>query len=146
MSEIAELEYTNARARFDKATGIAFITYSGTLSSEASTAVYDWLGDLIQQVGVENVYGEVFDFRAVTEFMPDNLMDARRSSRRYNMRNNTKRLPVSMIVRDFYQEEILRGPMQNVKENARKSIVRTMDAAIAFLHDWHQKQPPGESA
>ena len=64
-------------------------------------------------LGSENLYGEVWDFRDVQEFLPDNLMDARKKSRGLNLRINVD-FPVAMIVKDFYQEEILRGPMQNV--------------------------------
>lgn len=135
---IPELEHECATARYDQDTGIVYITYSGLLDSSVSTAVYDWLADLIATLGIDQLYGEIFDFRAVTEFMPENLIDARRNSRRYNMKNNVKKLPVAMIVKDFVQEEILRVPMQNVKENERKTIVQNMDDAVAFLHAWHK--------
>lgn len=136
---IAPLEHPNASARWDEETRIAFIEYVGALSGEASTAVYNWLADVNTEIGVP--YGEVFDFRKVTEFLPDNLMEARKKSRRRNLRLDVHHLPVAMIVKDFYQEEIMRGPMQNVPENTRKAIVRTMDEAIAFLHQWHQDKP-----
>lgn len=134
---ISPLAHENAHAYFDGETGIAYITYSGILSADVTTAVYNWLGDLLSRVGMEHVYGEIFDFTDVTEFMPDNLVAARRKSRRYNMRNNVRRLPVAMIVSNFYQEELLRGPLQNVEENKRKTIVRSMDEARAFLKQWH---------
>jgi hypothetical protein len=52
---------------------------------------------------------------------------------------------VAMVVKDFYQEEILRGPMQNVQENRRKSIVRSMDEARAFLDEWHTRADEPET-
>jgi hypothetical protein len=134
---ISALKHDNATAHYDDDSGIAYITYTGLLTADASTAVYEWLSDLIAEVGIDNMYGEVFDFRAVKEFMPDNLLQARRKSRGYNLRNDVKKLPVAMIVENYYQEEILRGPMQNVEENKRKRIVRKMDDALAFLHEWH---------
>lgn len=137
---ISPLNKDKASALFDEDSHIAFIKYSGILTADESLAVYDWLGDLIQELGVENVYGEIFDFREVQEFASDNLMEARRNSRRYNMRNRVRLLPVAMIVSNYYQEEILRGPMQNVEENKRKAIVRTMDDALTFLHEWHAEQ------
>ena len=137
---IAPLEMENASARYDDESQIAFIKYSGVLTAEESTAVYDWLADLVEAVGLETIYGEVFDFREVKEFAPDNLMQARRNSRRYNMRNRVRHLPVAMIISNFYQEEILRGPMQNVEENKRKTLVREMDDALAFLKQWHEDQ------
>lgn len=138
--EFRTLEHPNANAHFDPESHIAFITYQGSLSADASSAVYAWLGELSSTVGLEQVYGEVFDFRQVTEFMPDNLMEARKKSRQMNLRMNVKKLPVAMIVKDFYQEEILRGPMQNVEENRRKTIVRSMEDALSFIEKWHAEQ------
>ncbi|MCS6836747.1 MAG: hypothetical protein NZ750_12115 [Anaerolineae bacterium] len=134
---IPPLQHPNASASYDAATRIAYITYKGFLTAEASTAVYDWLADLAQTVGI--IYGEIFDFRQVTEFMPDNLMEARKKSRRRALKPQTQAVPVAMIIKDFYQEEILRGPMQNVPENHRKTIVYDVDSALAFLHDWHER-------
>lgn len=140
------LKHPKATARYDEETGIIYVNYSGLLDGETSTAVYNWLGDLTAAIGIEKMRGEVFDFRDVTEFMPDNLMDARRNSRRYNMRNNIKQLPVAMIVKDFYQEEILRGPMQNVKENQRKTIVWSPEEALTFIEDWHKNDDSEKGA
>jgi hypothetical protein len=134
---VPALNHPNATAEYNAEEGIAYITYNGNLTAEVTTVVYDWLSELIEAIGIDNMYGEVFDFRDVEEFMPDNLLQARRKSRGYNLRNDVKKLPVAMIVSNFYQEEILRGPMQNVEENKRKRIVRKMDDALAFLHEWH---------
>lgn len=136
---IPPLERKNASAYYDAKTGIAYITYRGYLDADASAAVYDWLADLDE--AVDHIYGEIFDFREVTEFMPDNLMEARKKSRRRNLRQDVQSLPVAMIVKDFYQEEILRGPMQNVPENQRKRIVRGMDEAHYFLQTWRERHP-----
>ena len=132
------LEHDRATASFDAETRIAMITYSGQLTAEASAAVYEWLNDLIRTLGSKEVYGEIFDFRMVTEFMPDNLMDARKNSRRLNLRQEAQSIPVAMIVKDFYQEEILRGPMQNVPENVRKTIVKSVEEAYDFFARWHE--------
>lgn len=136
---IANLSREKADARYDGESQIAYITYRGVLTAEESTAIYEWLADLMDAVGVAGVYGQVFDFREVTEFEPDNLMQARKKSRRHNLRNNGRKLPVAMVVSSFIQEEILRGPMQNVEENTRKTIVWKMEEAVQFLHDWHAK-------
>lgn len=137
---IHNLTMDKAEAHFDPESKIAFITYRGELTAEESTAVYDWLADLIESVGLDNIYGEIFDFREVTEFAADNLMQARRNSRRYNMRNNVRGLPVAMVISNFYQEEILRGPMQNVEENKRKTVVWKMEEAVAFLQKYHSTE------
>lgn len=134
------LETETVSAYYDENTKIAYITYKGLLDGTSSTGVYEWLADLTQEIGFDTLYGEIFDFRVVQEFLPDNLMEARRKSRRYNLKNPVKQLPVAMIVSSHYQEEILRGPMQNVEENKRKAIVWTMDEAHEFLDLWHTQQ------
>jgi hypothetical protein len=133
------LDIPNAHAQYDAESRIVYVIYRGLLSAEASTQVYHWLHDLMLELGSENLYGEVWDFREVQEFLPDNLMDARKKSRGLNLRINVD-FPVAMVVKDFYQEEILRGPMQNVPENTRKAIVRSMDEAHQFLTEWHATQ------
>lgn len=139
-----ELEHSTASAHYDEETQIVYITYRGLLDADSSGSVYSWLQVLIMTIGVENIYGEVFDFREVTEFSPDNLMNARQKSRTMNLRMNTRSIPVAMIVKDFYQEEILRGPMKNVPENPRKKIVQSMDDALSFLDEWHVANPQTE--
>lgn len=138
------LEIEKASATYDEDTRIVFISYRGDLDGETSTFVYNWLTKIIEAVGIENIYGEIFDFREVEQFMPDNLMDARRNSRRYNMKNNVKKLPVAMVISNHFQEEILRGPMQNVEENKRKAIVWNFDDAVNFLNSWHRDHTPTE--
>lgn len=133
-----DLMMDTAHAHFDTETRIVYITYQGILSAESSGAVYAWLQILFMSEGVETIYGEIFDFRQVEDFSPDNLMNARQKSRTMNLRMDTRRLPVAMIVNDFSQEQILRGPMRNVPENPRKRIVETIDDAHSFLHEWHE--------
>lgn len=135
---IEPLKHANASAHYDADSRIIYVSYNGYLSGESNNAVYEWLANVLDTLGLDQIQGEIFDFREVTEFLPDNLMDARRNSRRYNFKNDLRTLPVAMIVKDFYQEEILRGPMQNVEENKRKSIVRDMDAAQAFITNWEK--------
>ncbi|XWX03682.1 hypothetical protein VZO05_14335 [Aggregatilineales bacterium SYSU G02658] len=137
MSFIAPLEHHNVTCHYDEATSIAYITYRGQLDAAASTIAYDWLAVVNETVGVP--YGEVFDFRLVTQFMQDNLLEARKKSRRRNLRSDVHQFPVAMIVKDPYQEEILRGPMQIVPENPRKAIVHTPEEALAFIRAWHER-------
>lgn len=134
---ITSLHEPCVQCHYDDTTRIVYIVYSGQLDANASTAAYNWLATVNETMGLP--YGEIFDFRLVTEFMPDNLLEARKKSRRRNLRNEVHQLPVAMIVKDYYQEEILRGPMQNVAENPRKIIVKSVEEAVSFLHDWHAR-------
>ena len=133
------LSTAGASASYDDSTGIVLIAYRGDITREDSAAVYGWLDELISAIGVNAIYGEIFDFRDVTEFMADNLMEARSKSRSLNLRIDTSRFPVAMIVRNFYQQEILRGPMQNVPHNTRKRIVHSEGEALDFIMEWHER-------
>jgi len=134
------LQEENVTAHYDEEKELVYIIYFGILGSEASTAAYAWLEDLINDVGVDAIRGEIFDFTQVTQFRPDNLINARRHSKMLNLRTDTENMPVAMIVKDMVQEEILRGPMRNVPENKRKRIVHSEDEAYAFIDEFHDKQ------
>jgi len=137
-----KLDQEQVSAYFDDENNIAHITYSGILGADDSAAAYKWLGELIDHIQIENIYGEVFDFRDVKQFQPDNLIDARKHSRKLNLRVQIHGTPVAMIVRDSVQEEILRGPMRIVPENRRKRIVHSLEEAYAFFEEWHKEEHP----
>ena len=94
---IRPLEIQNAYATYDETTRIVHVTYRGSLDSEVSSAVYEWLNRLIEMVGAEAIFGQIWDFRNVDQFMPDNLQDARKNSRIMNLKQNTGRFPVAMV-------------------------------------------------
>lgn len=139
---IRPLEIQNVYATYDETTRIVHVTYRGSLDSEVSSAVYEWLNRLIEMVGAQAIFGQIWDFRNVDQFMPENLQDARKNSRIMNLKQDTGRFPVAMIVKDYYQEEILRGPMKNVPENTRKAIVHSTKDGLAFLQQWHMDNAP----
>ncbi|MEL6148291.1 MAG: hypothetical protein AAFU54_09855 [Chloroflexota bacterium] len=136
---VEPLDMERVTAYFDGERSVAHITYSGVLEAEDSSAAYEWLQSLIEQVGIENIRGEIFDFTEVRLFQPDNLIDAKKNSRKLNLRVNIHNTPVAMVVRDAVHREILRGPMRIVEENRRKRIVDTMDEAYAFFEEWESE-------
>ena len=144
MTNYPALEAASVHASYDPESAVVTITYQGDLGADASAAAYTWLEDLLNQVGTEKLYGEIFDFRDVTRFQTDNLIDARKHSRRLNIMMETYHYPIAMIVSNAMQEEILRGPMRIVEGNQRKRIVHTEQEARAFLDEWHHS--PASSA
>ena len=138
--EYEQLAQERVTAYFDDERKIARITYSGILAADDSAAAYKWLNKLIDAIHIENIYGEIFDFREVKQFQPDNLIDARKHSRKLNLRVEIHSTPVAMVVRDSVQEEILRGPMRIVPENKRKRIVHSLEEAYRFFEDWHREE------
>ena len=138
---IDQLEQKNVTAYFDPDTSIAHITYRGQLSAEESDAAYTWLEKVLETVGTQNIFGEIWDFRQVTLFSSDNLIDARKHSRKLNITMDVHNFPIAMIIRNSMQEEILRGPMRNLEGNTRKRIVRTPAEALQFINSWHEAHP-----
>jgi hypothetical protein len=136
---IERLDREHVKAHYNSEQRVAYIAYRGILGAGASNAAYTWLEDVISSVGIDNIYGEIFDFTKVTQFQPDNLIDARKNSRKLNLRVNIHNTPVAMIVRDEVQREILRGPMRNVPENKRKRIVTSEEEAFRFFDEWYRE-------
>ena len=139
---IDPLETNTASAHYDDDHNVVWITYRGLLDAEATAKVYNWLAEFFEDHGDNEISGEVFDFRGVNTFGPDNLFEARKKSRGFNLKQNMSDIPVAMICANFYQEEILRGPMQNVPENPRKTIVHSEAEALQFIRDWHSEHMP----
>ncbi len=137
---IEPLETSQASARYDEEHNVVWVTYRGVLNADATTQVYTWLAKFFNARDNREIDGEVFDFREVQTFGPDNLFEARKKSRGFNLKQDITNLPVAMICSNFYQEEILRGPMQNVPENNRKAIVHSDQEAVDFITGWHQNQ------
>lgn len=137
-----QLEIERAIATYDPQTRIVTVVYRGMLDAETNATVYGWLEQLYEHIGADTLWGQVFDFRGVTEFGEDNLKAARRNSSRMNMRTKVTNWPVALIVNDFYHEEILRSSMRVAAENVRKRIVWSEQDALNFLHEWHAEHTP----
>lgn len=134
---VERLDTEQATAYFDDEHRIVRIAYRGTLGAEPAEHVYEWLDHLMKDASDESIQGEIFDFQQVVEFLPENLRTARKSSKRLNLRLE-KVLPVALIVKTFYQEEMLRSAMQIPPDHPRKRIVHTEAEAVAFIIEWHR--------
>jgi hypothetical protein len=135
-----QLEIENATASYDGTTRIVTITYRGVLDSAVTIIVYNWLDNLYKAVGIDAIYGEIFDFSGVKSFDEGNLTTARRTSNRMNMSQDTSQFPVALVVANHEQEEILRGPMRIPEGHQRKRIVRSTEEALQFFQTWNQEK------
>jgi hypothetical protein len=137
---LKSLEIDQAKANYDEESQIIHIAYSGVLSGDVTVAVYSWLDELLHEIGTENVYGEIFDFRKVIEFAPDNLSTARRTSSKMNMKMDTSQIPVALLISDAAHQEIFHSSMRISPQNMRRKIVWSKDEALEFFDEWHQQQ------
>ena len=131
------LEIEQASAYFDPESRIVRVAYSGSLGSDVTVEVYAWLDGLVKEIGVDSINGQIFDFSNVTEFQESNLQTARKASKKMNIRIDTSKIPVALVVGTFYQEEILRGSMQISPDHVRKRIVKSEEEAMAFIEEWN---------
>ena len=134
---IQPLVSEQATAYYNEEQHIIWVTYSGVLGADVTVQVYDWLNRLILAIGVDQIYGQIFDFSAVTEFQESNLQTARKTSKRMNIKVDTSHIPVALVVGNFYQEEILSGPMRVEAGHIRKRIVHSEAEALAFIEAWN---------
>ena len=134
------LEIEKATAYFEEDTGVVRVAYKGELTADVNGAVYAWLDELLNEIGLESVYGEIFDFRKVTEFAPDNLKTARRTSSKLNMKMDTSQIPVALLISDAAHQEVFHSSMRISPQNLRRRIVWSEDEAYAFLDEWHSQQ------
>lgn len=139
------LKIDQAEANYDETTRIARIAYKGRLHGDVTIAVYDWLDTLYGEFGTEGFNGQIFDFRQVEEFERDNLVTARRTSSKMNMRFDTSQIPAALIVGNHYQEEMLRTGMRIPTENIRKKIVWSDEEALAFIATFQSERQSKEN-
>ncbi|MCI0712291.1 MAG: hypothetical protein L0154_19210 [Chloroflexi bacterium] len=130
---------------FDVDSGILRIAYSGNVTPEITGSIYTWGWKLSEGVGVENIHGMITDFRAVVKFAPQSLGAAVKESRRINKAFDLSRLPVALIVRNLYQEHMVKISTDLSGNSERRKIVYSDDEALAFIENWHASHSAGIS-
>ena len=48
-------------------------------------------------------------------------------------------IPVGLIVRTIYQEQMVRISTKLTQQTQRMKIVKSMDEALAFIQEWNQQ-------
>jgi len=134
-----KVDTEQASAHLDDENSIIYIVYYGILTSEGPKIVYSWLGELFEEIDINSINGQIFDFRQVEEFAQENLKTARRTSNRMNMQIDTSHIPVALLISDPYHQEILHSSMRISPEHSRKKIVWSEEEALAFFEQWHKE-------
>lgn len=135
---VEPLNTENVTASFDPDTRIACITYTGELTPAITTQAYGWIISKALEVGVENIYGGYFDFRDVTKFLVENVRTVKRAHKSKPPAVDFSRTPTGLIVKDLYQESMVRVSMRVNEQSDRLRIVHSEEEALQFLDEWHQ--------
>lgn len=127
-------------AYFDEKLGISFVTYKGVVSAEVTQALYGWVKDLLPLIGENATRGVIYDFRQVTRFTRDNLHTSRNESNKINQERDMSNHPLTMIVENTYQEQMVKISMQLTPIEERKRIVYSMEDAMDYIEQWHEER------
>jgi|GEM_PF-5327468 len=135
----------NCEARFDINTSLAVITYRNTINPRLTASVYEWMGKSLA-VGLEHkliMTGCIFDFSRVTLFESSNLGTAHNKHKDLKKTHASalEQFPIALIARTSYQAAILRTMMrlnEQPLDHPRIKMVKTMEAAEAFIKQWHE--------
>lgn len=139
MKNIRVLEKDGFAAYLNEETKIPHVTYPDHLTPTVTINMYKWFGDLIDEWGLDNLRGCIFDFTHVTKFHPSNFRTARAESRKINDKADLGKFPVAFLVQDMKQEQMLRVSMRLTQNPARLRIVYSIDSAIAFIKEWYSQ-------
>lgn len=142
---VEPIKGSNYEAYFNFEEGIGYITYRGTLTSEATETVYNWLRSSLQNTPVEaraQIKGGIFDFSQVQDFAPPNLPTVHRKGRKFRreMGQIIINIPVAMVVKTPYQEAMVWASMKLAKQenDPRVKLVKSIEQAKAFIAQWHE--------
>ena len=139
------IENENGSIRWDAEKQIIFGSYGQVITEQSTANGYHAWGKIIQAVGVENVRGAVLDFRPVERWEKGNVSVAQGQSYRINTKLDLSRMPMAMIVRTAFQEQMVRFSMKATPGEERKRIVHSMEEALAFIASFHvDKDVPTE--
>lgn len=144
-SQFPRIDSEPVTAYLDLDQGVAYVIYRGELRAESTIAVYKWINSLVGLVEPEQVRGSIYDFRAVTHFHRSNVHAIQKESHRVNIRFDTSRMPVALIVAQPFQEYAVRVAMRITPDEHRKRIVRSEAEALAFFGGWHAKYNSAET-
>jgi len=136
---IPPLNQTNVTAQVDHDSGLIHVVYQEAITPQVTLQFYEWLYDIAGQYDLAGIQGATFDFRAVKTFDQGNMRTAQKESRTANNKLSMAHIPVSLIVRTIYQEQMVRISTKLTQQTQRMKIVKSMDEALVFIQEWNQQ-------
>ena len=134
------MEEDGLDGHFDEATKIVWVIYPKILAPEVTIKMYTWYDQLAQELGgFSAMKGCIFDFRNVRKFHPQNARTAQVESRKINEKYDLSAFPVAFLVKDMYQEQMLRVSMRITQNSSRLRLVFTEDEGVKFILNWKQE-------
>lgn len=135
------IEEQHLQVYFDEAQKLVRVHYPEQLTPDITVRVYQWMTDLIHEIGVQNVLGGVFDFRNVQKIHEANTQVARSQSKTMNQQIDLSRVAVALIVGNLFQEQMVKVSMKLTTHSERISVVFSEQEAFDFIREFHASQP-----
>lgn len=136
MTVSRDMKKDGFEAYFDAEASIARVVYPDHLTPDITRQMYKWFGELAEEVGMETLKGCIFDFRGVSKFHPQNARAAQTESRKINARFDLSKFPVAFLVRDMYQEQMLRVSMRITQNSERLRVIHDEAEAVQYITRW----------
>lgn len=138
MVDIPPLQELDVAAYYDPDTKVFYIHYGEELTASTSIKAYAWLMQNGIPLGVENIRAFIFDFTGVIRFKRDNTQTTQTQSRRANGAVDLSRIPAALVVRTFFQEQMVLLSMKANRVEDRTRICHSHDEALSFVEDFHR--------
>lgn len=138
--QVQALDEPTVSGHFDPYRRIFFVFYKGTLTADATNKAYAWLFTQGQVVGgIDNIYAFVFDFTEVGKFRRDNTFASRKQSITARANIDLSRVPAALVVKNFYQEQMVLLSMKVNRVEERAKICNSHAEAMTFIDQFHRK-------
>ncbi len=137
-----QFDGTNVTAHFDVQTGYLYVSYRDVISAETTASVYAWGAELAKLVGITAIKAMLVNFQAVSKFDYNNLRTASKASRTINQEFDLSHLPVALIVKNMYQEQMVGISMKLMDQTQRMQMVYTEEEALKFVVNWQKANSP----
>lgn len=139
MSEIPKLEKPSVTAHFDPDKRLIFVAYIGVLDTQPTLDYYHWMQEEMFP-HLQTVRGAIFDFREVTKFQPRNALTVLHASRNLHQQIDLRHMPVALIIKDIYQEHMVRIAANMTPQTNNKHVVHSMDEALTYIKQWNENR------
>jgi hypothetical protein len=136
---IPSLNNPNVAAHVDSVTGLIHVVYQDAITPQITKRFYEWLYEIAGKHDLAGVKGATFDFRDVKTFDQGNIRTAQKESRSANNKLSMSHIPVGLIVRTLYQEQMVRISTTLTQQTHRMKIVKSVNEALAFIQEWNQQ-------
>lgn len=135
------LDIDTVHAYRDPQTNISYIIYKGAVDARTTTAVYEWVKELLTVIDNDETRGVLMDFRQVLKFMPDHISTVRRESKDLNREQKLVH-PVAMIVTNLYQEQMVKVSVRISDRPQHVQFFYSLEEGLAFFDEWNSQHRP----